>query len=127
MPIVFWTLLVAGLLPVLTVSLAKAGARDFDNHDPRAWLERQSGLRKRADAAHRNHFEAFPFFAAAVLSAYALQAPLFWLNLLGLVFLGLRLLYTGFYLYDQASLRTLSWALGYLVVIGIFTLPVWAG
>lgn len=126
MPWAFWMVLVAGLLPVLTVSLAKAGARDFDNHDPRTWLERQSGLRKRADAAHRNHFEAFPFFAAAVFSGYLLQAPMAWLNGLALAFVVLRLVYTALYLKDLASLRTAVWAAGYLLVIAIFTLPVWA-
>lgn len=46
MPIAFWCVLVAGLLPVLTVSIAKMGGRTgFDNHDPRAWLKSRAAGR----------------------------------------------------------------------------------
>lgn len=75
MPIAFWCVLLAGILPLATVAIAKASGPGYDNHDPRSWLEQQSGRARRADMAHRNHFEAFPFFAAAVLAASHLQAP----------------------------------------------------
>lgn len=61
MTIAYWCVLVAGLMAPFTVAIAKWGRRDFDNSEPRAWLDKQSGLRRRADFAHRNHFEAFPF------------------------------------------------------------------
>ena len=48
MPIAFWCVLLAGILPVLTVAVAKGGGKSYDNHDPRARLEQQSG-RARAD------------------------------------------------------------------------------
>ncbi len=125
MPIAFWCVLLAGLMPVLTVGIAKAGSRGgFDNHDPRAWLEKQSGRARRADMAHRNHFEAFPFFAAAVLSATYLSAPQARIDELAMVFIAVRILYTVCYLTDRATLRTLCWTIGYLTVIGIFLLPV---
>lgn len=125
MPIAFWCVLLAGLLPVLTVSIAKTGGRaGFDNHDPRAWLEKQSGRARRADMAHRNHFEAFPFFAAAVFTATYLAAPQARINELAMVFILARVLYTICYLTDRATLRTLCWTIGFLTVIGIFLLPV---
>ena len=62
-------LLVAALLPHLTVALAKVGRSSYDNARPRDWSERLQGWRRRADGAHRNHFEAFAPFAAAVLLA----------------------------------------------------------
>lgn len=124
MPVAFWCVLVAGLLPVLTVGIAKVGGRGYDNGDPRAWLEKQSGRSKRADNAHRNHFEAFPFFAAAVLIATHLGAPRGTLDTLALVFIGARLAYTACYLADKATLRSTMWLIGYLDIIAIFLLPV---
>ena len=126
MPIAFWCVLLAGLMPVLTVSIAKAGNRAgaYDNHDPRAGLERQSGRSRRADMAHRNHFEAFPFFAAAIFTATHLAAPQARIDELAMVFILVRVLYTICYLTDRATLRTLCWTIGYLTVIGIFLLPV---
>ena len=41
---------------------------------PRRWLEQQQGFRARANAAQANGFEAFPFFAAAVIVAHLTQA-----------------------------------------------------
>ena len=127
MPIAFWCVLLAGLMPVLTVTIAKAGSGSrggFDNHDPRGWLERQSGRARRADLAHRNHFEAFPFFAAAVLTASHLAAPQARIDELAAAFIVIRILYTICYLTDRATLRTLCWTIGQLTVIGIFLLPV---
>lgn len=124
MPIAFWCVLLAGVLPLATVAIAKASAPGGDNHDPRGWLDRQSGRARRADLAHRNHFEAFPFFAAAVLSATYLQAPQARVDELAMAFIAARLLYTLCYITDRATLRTLCWTIGYLTVVGIFLLPV---
>ncbi|CAG9178151.1 MAPEG family protein [Cupriavidus respiraculi] len=127
MPIAFWCVLLAGLLPVATVAIAKAGGKSFDNHDPRAWLDRQSGRARRADLAHRNHFEAFPFFAAAVLTASHLQAPQARIDELAILFVVMRVLYTACYIADRATLRTLCWTIGMLCTIGIFLLPALTG
>jgi uncharacterized MAPEG superfamily protein len=124
MLIAFWCVLLAGILPLATVGIAKASGNAYDNHDPRGWLEKQTGRARRADLAHRNHFEAFPFFAAAVLCATHLQAPAARIDELALVFIVARILYTVCYLADRATLRTLCWTIGYLSVIGIFLLPV---
>ena len=122
MQIAYWCILIAGLLPILTIAVAKYGRKDFDNHEPRAWLEQQTGLRRRADYAHRNHFEALPFFAAAVLVAQQVGAAQSWIDSLALIFIAARISYTVFYLIDQASLRSVSWIVGYFSVIGLFIL-----
>ena len=122
MQIAYWCILIAGLLPILTIAVAKYGRKDFDNHEPRAWLEQQTGLRRRADYAHRTHFEARPVFAAAVLVAQQVGAAQSWIDSLALIFIAARISYTVFYLIDQASLRSVSWIVGYFSVIGLFIL-----
>jgi uncharacterized MAPEG superfamily protein len=114
--------LIAGLMPLFTVAIAKRGRPDFDNAEPRAWLEKQSGLRRRADYAHRNHFEAFPFFAAGVIIAQQVHAAQNMLNLLALVFIAARIAYTVLYLADRPSLRSAVWAVAFLAAIGLFVL-----
>ena len=74
MTVALWTILVACFVPVLCAWLARSG-RGSDNAAPRAWLERQTGWRQRADWAQRNHYEVFPAFAAAVIVAHVAHAP----------------------------------------------------
>ena len=71
----FWCVLVAALLPICAVGLAKASA-GFDNQAPREWLGRLGGWRARAHAAHLNSFEAFAPFAAAVIIAHRLATAM---------------------------------------------------
>lgn len=127
MHISYWCVLAAGVMPAVTVAIAKWGKRDFDNSEPRRWLEKQNGIRRRADAAHRNHFEAFPFFAAGVLVAQQLHAPQDAVNMLALTFIAARIVYTGLYLSDRATLRSISWVIGYVAVIGLFLIAAFQG
>jgi uncharacterized MAPEG superfamily protein len=121
MNLAYWCVLIAGLMPVLTILSAKL-QRGYDNADPRAWLERQQGWRKRADYAHRNHFEAFPFFAAAVIVAQQVHAPQAYINLLAIIFILARIAYTLLYLANLATLRTLAFSVAYGCVLGLFLL-----
>lgn len=116
----YWCILIAGVMPAATVAIAKWGRRDFDNSEPRRWLEQQTGLRRRADAAHRNHFEAFPFFAAGVLTAQQIGAPQNTIDMLATAFVALRIVYTLLYLADKPTLRSISWTVGYAAVIALF-------
>jgi uncharacterized MAPEG superfamily protein len=120
MSLAYWCVLIAGVLPVLTVSLAKWGVRDYDNAAPRAWMDKLSGHRRRADYAHRNHFEAFPFFAAAVLVAEQLHGAQAAINALALAFIVIRIVYTVLYLRNLPTLRSGAWLLGYLCVLALF-------
>ncbi|KAB7619529.1 glutathione metabolism protein, partial [Verminephrobacter sp. Larva24] len=49
--VALWCVLAAALLPLGCAWLAKSGSGGFDNHDPRAWLARQTGWHARAHAA----------------------------------------------------------------------------
>lgn len=127
MHLAYWCVLLAGIMPAATVAIAKWGRRDFDNSEPRRWLEKQEGVRRRADAAHRNHFEAFPFFAAGVLVAQQLHAPQDAINMLAIAFIASRIMYTLLYLTDRATLRSLTWLIGYLSVIALFFIAAFQG
>lgn len=111
-------ILIAGLLPFVATVIAKFGTR-VDNRNPRDWLARQEGWRRRANAAQQNGFEAFPFFAAAVLVAHQMNAPAARIDALALAFVGLRTGYLAAYLADLAPLRSLLWmaALGCCVAL----------
>ncbi|WP_353156713.1 MAPEG family protein [Herminiimonas fonticola] len=123
----YWCVLAAGVMPVVTIAIAKWGKRDFDNAEPRRWLEKQEGVRRRADAAHHNHFEAFPFFAAGVLVAQQLNAPQDTINMLAGAFIVIRIAYTLLYLTNRATLRSISWTIGYLCVIALFLIAAFHG
>ena len=112
--------LVAGVMPLLGAASAKWGFKGFDNHNPRQWLAEQTGARARANAAQHNSFEAFPFFAVAVVLALHFQADMALLERLCLGFVVARVLYFLCYLLDWAKLRTLCWGVAYGVCIAIY-------
>jgi uncharacterized MAPEG superfamily protein len=116
-------ILVAVLLPYVTVGFAKGGASQYENGAPRQWADRQDGWRKRAIAAHQNHFEAFAPFAAGVIIATIGHAPPSLVNGLAVAFIVLRVIYTAIYLKGLATLRSVVWSLGLLCVIGLFCAP----
>jgi uncharacterized MAPEG superfamily protein len=119
--IALWCVLIAGLLPYLATAIAKAGA-DYDNRDPRAWLARQQGYRRRAGAAAMNGFEALPLFVAAVLIAQLLHAPQSAANLLAIGFIVARGVHLACYLVDWSTLRSVAWFVALLCVIGLFVI-----
>jgi len=120
MTIAFWCVLVAGFLPYFGTLTAKIGGDSFDNSNPRDWLNAQSGFRKRANAAQHNSFEAFPFFAAAVIIAHVAGAPQGRIDLFAVVFILARLFYIAFYVADMATLRSLAWIVGLGSVVALF-------
>ncbi len=122
-----WAIFAAVMLYLLTLAPIKAaGAREFDNGDPRDEAFYARPLRKRAYAAHNNGIETFPFFAAAVLLAEFRHAPQAWIDGLAAAFLVARLGYILAYVGDKPTLRSAIWALGFLINIAIFFLPVLA-
>ena len=126
MPLAYWCVLIAALLPIALVSFAKAGSGG-DNHHPRENLESLPAARRRAYAAHQNAFEAFPFFAAAVLTATTLGAPIGTVNTLAVLYIALRLAHGLLYIGDKASLRSAAYGLALLLNIVIFVLPAFRG
>lgn len=118
------TVLVAGLLPIVCAGIAKWGAKGYDNHDPRSWLARQAGWRARADAAQANSFEAFPFFAAAVILALHRGADVDYVAQLGWFFVAARAFYIYCYVTDRSTLRSVVWVLGLAAVVRLYSLAI---
>lgn len=124
-----WTylsLLIAGVLPVACAGIAKLGFKHYDNHNPRAWLARQTGFRARANAAQSNSFEAFPFFAAGVLLALLAGVDHARIDALSIGFVVTRITYIACYVADKATLRSVVWTTGYGCVIALFVLAILA-
>ena len=114
--IAYWCVLVAAVLPVVCAGIAKSGMftispkkGGYDNHNPRAWLARQTDWRARANAAQANTFEALPFFFAAVIIAHQLQARQVVIDILAFMFIVLRIGYILMYVADMAKTRSAVW------------------
>ena len=119
MQIAIVCLLIAGLLPYATVIVAKTGP-GYDNHSPRDWLARLDGFRRRAHAAHLNHFEQFPFFATAVIIAHLRLVDDRLLAGLAVAYVALRITYTVSYVADWATVRSLVWVVAFACPIAMF-------
>jgi uncharacterized MAPEG superfamily protein len=126
MTIAFWCVLVMIFLPYFTVGIAK-WKRGFDNNNPRDWLAHQEGHRKRAHAAHLNHFESMPGFFVAVLIAHYLKAPQPWVDALAVLFIACRIGFTWAYIKDLATLRSAIWTVGLGSVAGLILVAAFAG
>jgi len=120
MSIALWCVLVAGLLPLLATSIAKAGGSRYNNRDPREWLEKQDGFLRRADNAQKNSFEAFPFFAVAVIVAQLTQAPADRVDQFALIFVAARVAYIALYVADWHYARSVAWLIGVIATVVIF-------
>lgn len=124
---IYAAVLIAGLLPVVCAGLSKAGRKDYNNHDPRAWATQLTGHRARANAAQANSLEAFPFFAAAVLVALHAGVVTDTLSTVAWVFVAARIAYIWAYVTDRATVRSLVWLVGYGAVVALFVLALSAG
>lgn len=122
MKIAYCCVFIAGVLPLLAVSVAKWKFPNYDNHNPRDWESHLSGYRARAIAAQMNSFEAFPFFAASVVLAMLAGVDAEMLDSLCIIFVLARLAYIVCYIKDWATQRSLCWTLGYGCIVTIFIL-----
>jgi uncharacterized MAPEG superfamily protein len=120
MTIAFWCVLIAAMLPYVGSFIAKAGARGFDNNEPRKWLARQEGFRSRANAAQQNGYEAFGFFAVAVIVAHITRGQQAQVDTLAMVFIAVRIAYLLVYLRGWGTIRTLVWTIGLAATVWIF-------
>ena len=116
----YWCVLVAALMPYVASSIAKAGGERYSNRNPRAWLDRQQGFRARANAAQSNGFEAFPFFAAAVIVDHLTHAPQDRIDALAVLFVLARVAYIACYLADWHWARSVVWTIGIVATITLF-------
>jgi uncharacterized MAPEG superfamily protein len=119
MPFAFWCILIAALLPLVWTGVAKAGTR-YDNRTPRVSLEQGTGYHQRANWAQQNAWEAFGPFAAAVIVAYLMKVSAAKLDTAAMVFIIARVAHGLCYLANQATLRSLCWLVGLIMVIYLF-------
>jgi uncharacterized MAPEG superfamily protein len=118
--------ILAGFLPLIAAGIAKFGPQEnnpsepFDNHQPRAWLAKQTGMRARANAAQANTFESLPFFYIAIAIAFLFDAPQERINMLAIIFLLARVAYLICYLKDWANVRSLMWLIGFGCTVALF-------
>ena len=123
MTLAYWMILVAAFLPYMGTAYAKfsqGGGSTYDNHAPRVQAETLPPQRKRAYWAQLNSFEAFPPFAAGVIVAHLAGASQPTIDVLAVAFVALRVIYTGCYVYDRATARSLVWAAALACVVGLF-------
>ena len=124
--VLHWCVLLAAIMPILCAGMAKSSGfgkpvqeGGYDNAMPRQWLAGQTGWRARANAAQANCFEALPFFIGAVALAQHAGADAARLDMLALLFVGLRLVYVALYIADRANARSLAWMLAVATNIAI--------
>lgn len=125
-------MVVAALLPIVCAGIAKQGSfgkrrseGGYDNHDPRAWLAKQTGYRARANAAQANSFEALPLFMAGVLVAQQTGARPLVVDGLAVAFVVLRVVYIWCYVSDRQLLRSTVWTLALGCSIALYFSAGW--
>ena len=120
MTVAYWCVLIAAVIPLTAIGIAKVGGERYNNRHPRVWLDKQHGYRARAAAAESNSLEAFPFFAAAVIIAHLTSAPQGRLDLLAIVFVVARIAYVVCYLADWHWARSFVWTIGFITCVAVF-------
>jgi len=119
-----WVLLATALLPIVCAGLSKFGGGDrYDNANPREWLARRTGRQARANAAQANSWEALITYVAGLTAAFMGGVEGATIGLIATIFLVSRIAYIACYLADLATLRSLTWLVGFgsclcLIVMG---------
>lgn len=112
----------AVILPYLFTVIAKVGAKGFDNRTPRVFLSKLEGWRARANYAQMNSFESLACFAPAVLIALHLQANIKYVNFLCITYVCARIAYGLCYIFDRSTLRSIAWFIGFMCIMGLFSI-----
>lgn len=124
---IVYLILIACLIPYVFTIIAKmtGGFTAEDNHHPRHFLAKTTGLSARANAVQQNSFESLPLFIAAILIAeYMVVIPDSVIMKFGVAYLVLRLLYGICYLANWATLRSVIWLLSLLCPISLLLLVI---
>ncbi|MEO7156358.1 MAG: MAPEG family protein [Vicinamibacterales bacterium] len=119
MKIALICVLIAGLMPYVWTAVAKVAGPRYNNRNVREWQTHLSGTAQRAHAAHLNSFEAFPFFAAAVLAALITGVDGTRVAQLSIGFVVARIIYGLVYLADLPRTRSLVWFAGLACVVAL--------
>lgn len=123
MPLAYWCVLVAALLPPFWAGYAKAGGT-VDNHCPRESVGDLPPKHRRAYAAHYNAYENLPSFAAAVIIAVTQGAAISTVNRLAVIYVALRVVHGILYVTNKSTARSIVYGLALLANIAIFVSPV---
>ncbi len=115
-------------MQLLIATLATLGARGLPwaagpRDEPGASLGKFGG---RLDRAYWNFLETFPFFAAAVLLAHALDKSTAHSALGAQIYIWARLLYIPAYVFAIPFLRTLIWAASFVGILMVMS-AIWPG
>jgi uncharacterized MAPEG superfamily protein len=116
------SILFAGAMPWICAGIAKAGQKNYDNHNPRDWLAKQTGYRARANAAQANCFEAFPLYAVGVLLVLLTKVDTDIVQIWTGIFVVARVAYVACYLMDKDKLRSLAWLVGVISTVALYVL-----
>lgn len=123
MPMVYLTLLIAAVLPIIIAASTHIfKIKQFgkiDNNHPRIQLAKLEGIGARAYAAQLNAWEALAMYTAAVFVAYAMAVDMNSLALPASVFLIARLLHPVAYLMNLGFIRSAIWAVGFFATVYI--------
>ncbi len=122
MTIAYSCVLIMILFPYIFTFLAKTSSH-YNNHDPRHYLEKTTGWRRRANYIQLNSFESTPAFGIAVIIAHLTHASQPLIDTFAIVFVITRIVYAICYLADKAKLRSLFWVVGFACIIGLFFVP----
>ena len=112
MNITYACVLIAGLTPLIAVTIAKWKLSGYDNNNPREWMAKQTGFRARAYAAHQN----------CLIMAMMAGVEANPLDLCSVIYVAARLFYILCYVKDLATARSIFWVVGYASVIALFVL-----
>ena len=116
------SIVLAGAMPWICAGIAKAGQKNYDNHNPRQWLSQQTGYRARANAAQANCVEAFPLYAVGVLLALLSKVEIDQIQMWTGIFVVARVAYVACYLTDKDKLRSLAWLVGVIATVALYVL-----
>jgi uncharacterized MAPEG superfamily protein len=112
-------------MPIICGGISKfSGGNDrYDNANPREWLARRTGYQARANAAQANSWEALATYIAGLAAAFIGGVDPASIGLIASIFLVSRIAYVACYIADLATLRSLTWLIGFgscvcLVVMG---------
>jgi uncharacterized MAPEG superfamily protein len=122
MPLAYWCVLIAALLPYPLAKYAKSGAAS-DNRYPREDYDNLPPKHRRAYATHLNALESFSFFAVAVVIAVTMGAPVYTVNALAALYILLRVAHGLLYVFNKPPLRSAVFAAVMAVNVAIFVLP----
>lgn len=124
---ILWCAVVLGLVQLVLATMASVGGRGMPwGTGPRdeGWPALQNKYAARLERAYKNFIETFPFFAVAVLLAFALSKSTPETVLGAKIYIWARLLYVPAYVIAIPFTRTLIWTAS-IVGIVMIVLALW--